>query len=422
MSAYAYAAAYVALYPLLFLAVNGSFSFDLKDFNNPLMGVNAPLVAVAGNSWSHKIEIVACYAAIALLLFANLKSVARGLRGHIAIMALPLLAIASMLWSQDWKQTAVFSMFLAISTVFAVFLSRRFSPEQQMQVIVLTCLLAVVGSILMVAFMPSTGIDGKTRLGGWQGLFPHKNVCALQLVLLASPLLTKSTSTSRDKVLRVSLMLLAFGVIVMTTSRTGWIVFGLTLAFNRSLTFLKHWQRADRVIGAMAGILLTAVLVYAAVSNYQMILPLLGKDQTLTGRTQIWHAVVVSAAKRPLLGYGYDAFWLNGLKGEAVNTALATGYVALGNAENGVLQVWLDLGLVGVGLLLVMLYRSTKNGLACLSHRSPPYINWYLTIIFFTLLSLVDGNKFIAPNSIEWPLFVIAYCGLSVEAKRCAQQ
>jgi exopolysaccharide production protein ExoQ len=39
---------------------------------------------------------------------------------------------------------------------------------------------------------------------------------------------------------------------------------------------------------------------------------LLGKDETLTGRTEIWASVDRAIADRPWLGHGYAAFWIQG--------------------------------------------------------------------------------------------------------------
>ena len=42
----------------------------------------------------------------------------------------------------------------------------------------------------------------------------------------------------------------------------------------------------------------------------------------------------------------------------------------------------------------------------------------YIVLMFFTLLTLVDGNKFMVPNALEWPVFMMAYVGLDNEARR----
>ena len=39
------------------------------------------------------------------------------------------------------------------------------------------------------------------------------------------------------------------------------------------------------------------------------VVPLLGKDATLTGRTKIWDAIWRQIQERPWTGYGYSAVW-----------------------------------------------------------------------------------------------------------------
>ena len=91
---------------------------------------------------------------------------------------------------------------------------------------------------------------------------------------------------------------------------------------------------------------------------------LLGKDVTLTGRTGIWSAVLDSIAKRPLLGYGYQAFWL-GLEGESYRVILAVSWV-LAQAQNGFLDVTLEMGIAGLTIVLLVFGFAFRDGVVCL--------------------------------------------------------
>lgn len=42
----------------------------------------------------------------------------------------------------------------------------------------------------------------------------------------------------------------------------------------------------------------------------------------------------------------------------------------------------------------------------------------YIVLIFFRLISLVDGGKFMFPNALEWPVSMMTYVGLENEARR----
>jgi len=144
---------------------------------------------------------------------------------------------------------------------------------------------------------------------------------------------------------------------------------------------------------------------------------LIGKGATLSGRTDIWQAVFLSIVKRPWTGFGYAAFWVAGAP-EATRLAQLLGDKTLGNAENGVLQLWLEVGLVGVLIMFVLLIRSTRNAIACFRSNTPNYAIWYISIIFINLLALVDGDKFLLWTSLEWAMFIMADVGLANEARR----
>jgi O-antigen ligase len=75
-----------------------------------------------------------------------------------------------------------------------------------------------------------------------------------------------------------------------------------------------------------------------------------GRDPTLTGRTVIWDAVLRMPIN-PLLGAGYESFWV----GDRINAVWNLTGPGINEAHNGYLEVYLQLGLVGVVLLTTFL-------------------------------------------------------------------
>jgi exopolysaccharide production protein ExoQ len=72
---------------------------------------------------------------------------------------------------------------------------------------------------------------------------------------------------------------------------------------------------------------------------------MVGRNSTLTGRTDIWASLVPDVEKRPLLGYGFSSFW--------TPRSRSTHIVA--EAHNGYLEVWLGLGIVGLVITVVFI-------------------------------------------------------------------
>ncbi len=83
---------------------------------------------------------------------------------------------------------------------------------------------------------------------------------------------------------------------------------------------------------------------------------ILGRDLTLTGRTDIWQAVL-NEPINPLLGTGYYSFWL----GDRVERVSANFYYQLNEAHNGYLETYLNNGLIGLFLLVILLVSAARQ-------------------------------------------------------------
>jgi exopolysaccharide production protein ExoQ len=91
----------------------------------------------------------------------------------------------------------------------------------------------------------------------------------------------------------------------------------------------------------------------------------LGRDPTLTGRTTVWK-LVTNYASSPLFGTGFESFWL----GERLDKILSI-IPGLNEAHNGYLEVYLNLGWVGVMLLALIIVVGYRNVVHALRHDSP---------------------------------------------------
>jgi O-antigen ligase len=82
----------------------------------------------------------------------------------------------------------------------------------------------------------------------------------------------------------------------------------------------------------------------------------LGRDPTLSDRTKIW-AILLGMHTNPIIGTGYESFWL----GQRLDYFWTnSGLGRLNEAHNGYLEVYLELGMVGIFLLggfLIATYR-----------------------------------------------------------------
>ena len=161
------------------------------------------------------------------------------------------------------------------------------------------------------------------------------------------------------------------------TRRTDLVCYGLLLAMVAWLTPLANSKTS--LLAFVCGIavilalqfpqikrnlwsFLIATVLIAAISNVFFsiqgaVLEASGRDATLTGRTEIWKTVL-NEPNNPLLGTGYASFWL----GERLQRIWALyPRTPLLQAHNGYIEVYLNLGVVGVALLGAVLWTGLRN-------------------------------------------------------------
>jgi len=410
---------WILLIPMLFFASNGGWSFMGASTNNGISGYQA-IAETESTGGAHTYISLGCYLIVLGALFVNQKRLFRACTQNWLILALPLLAIFSTVWSQFPKTTILYSAYMLLDTLFAVYLVSRFRPEQQMSLFLLTGAFALVISIAEAIVYPAGGIDAKEGAHAWEGMYNHKNIAAMLTLLFMLPVFCVPMKTAAQRAFRVVYIVLSLGFIVLTTARTGWLQTGIVLLAMVGIRMLRKFSNRDRPTLIFAIIPIVLGCIIGATVAYPYLAVLMGKDPTLTGRTIIWKACIQSALKRPLLGYGFFAFWFE-LHGEAANTALAAGDVNLGNAENGVLQLWLEVGLVGVAILAAMMLKTCRNALRVAFRKDTPgYVDWYIALLVFTILSVVDGAKFLIPHALYWMMYLVADLGLAAAARQTA--
>jgi exopolysaccharide production protein ExoQ len=339
--------------------------------------------------------------------------------GHILSIArrftifvlLALLACISAIWSQEPKQSLIYGTFMVVNIGFAFYLSARFSPRHQMLTLYIVGWLVTAVSLLSVFLFPGYGVDHRVDNGAWIGVYGHKNWCSIMESAFLATAIYRKASSQLSEFLRLSFICLAVLLIAMSKSRTGWISALSMIIVMLLLAALKRFSQKDRAaVGLLIGSGVTLCMA-AMASNYDLLMQFIGKDATLTGRTEIWALVVASAMKRPLFGYGYQAFWGMGLRGESATISLNFGWIP-GHAHDGLLNVWITLGAVGVGLLLLTILQAIRDAIKALRRNPDNEVLWYVSLLVLTMVSNIAEVTYMSPNNLGWILFVVACVGL----------
>ncbi len=103
-------------------------------------------------------------------------------------------------------------------------------------------------------------------------------------------------------------------------------------------------------------ICLSILLLYSIPGIQEAFVRMIGRETTLTGRTDLW-TELLSEPIDPILGTGYQSFWL----GPSAKRMWAEYYFHPNQAHNGYLETYLNGGLVGVFLLIAMIFSTGRS-------------------------------------------------------------
>jgi len=415
---YTLAITWVLLIPLLVFASGGGFSFQYTSINTEL-GVLGAGVTASSQSESGMLRIQTYVVTLicGLLTMPGLRAIVRGFGENSLLSTLVVVAFGSAFWSLSARATLAASGFLTVNVALAFFLLWRFSSNDVMKLLMLVGAIAAVGSLILIFFFPQYGtqLRGSYAHGAWQGIFGHKNACAETLTYLVIPACFVKLSGRYSWMFRMSYLLTLVWLIAMTQSVGGWVMCFCTLCSALLLLQLRKTFGKDMVTCVLIIVALVASLAFLIFLNLEPLLALFGKDATLTGRTVLWHYLSVALLKQPLTGFGYMAFWQQ--PGDSTNIRILMNWRALSYAENGIIELWLGLGLIGVTLFVAVFARAIRDGIYCFRRDATPATMFYISILIFTVFANIEAGKVMYPSHLECILQYLAFVGLRHERR-----
>jgi exopolysaccharide production protein ExoQ len=219
---------------------------------------------------------------------------------------------------------------------------------------------------------------------------------------------------------RVSQIIFCLTAIAFSRAATAYMLTVVYLGYVMTMKMLRGFRKKDYFVICILLLMAFSAATAVIVIRPDFLFSLLGKDVTLTGRTGIWSAVIDSIAKRPLLGYGYDAFWL-GLEGESYRIILAVSWV-LAQAQNGFMDVMLEMGAAGLAIVLLVFGFAFRDALTCLFRSRDDAqlraVEWYLAIVILTLIYNLDESFLFAAKHLGSMIFLLSCVGLKMEWMR----
>lgn len=353
-----------------------------------------------------------------IILFKRHFPLTASLKNNFLAVSILIYSLLSVLWSRDpgisfrrWGREAV-------ALLIALLLCSEKYPIRTIKSAFKKAIYAALPlSILLIKYYPRYGRSYGRWSGEveWEGIASQKNglaiLCAIAILFLIwslGPDLKNWSQSSQRLPIFIDIFMVSLALYLMMGPRR-------TLAYSATsflaltvglicLIFLKwavkHGINIEKKTIILA-IIIIAIGIFIPFSGkipIKSIPNLLNRNETLTGRTDIWSALIPYAKKNILLGHGFGGFWTTSLRNEIGS-----------HAHNGYLNTILDLGLVGVSLFIIFIIILLKRSLFLLNPNTKIsfFFISFIFIILFRNISEVSLGEF--TNYSTWLLLAWSF-------------
>jgi exopolysaccharide production protein ExoQ len=341
---------------------------------------------------------------------------------NIALMAFLLFALVSFVWSdfpfvslKRWVRD--FGNYLMVLVV-----SSDPRPLEAVRTLLRRlCYLLIPLSIVLIKYYPEISRQYEVWTGTFSNAGPTTSKNMLGVACLISGLFFFWDTVTRwcehkdrltRRIIRLNLAFLAMTLWVLnsansTTSSVCLVLGCMVIAAAHSNLFQRHATLLKVLIPASFCFYLILALGFGMNGE---LAGAVGKDPTLTDRTKIWE-FLLGMHTNPLLGVGYESFWL----GPRLQLFWErSGVGRLNEAHNGYLEVYLNLGIVGLFLLGGFLMASYRT----ICRRLTPFSSLAsLTLAVWTLMVFYSVTEAGFRSGLLWVTFLLGAVAVPVLAE-----
>lgn len=214
-------------------------------------------------------------------------------------------------------------------------------------------------SAIFIKYFPQIGRQASNSGENmFTGVATHKNSLGLLVFVFVLIIVWDLIQIVRDKsdpqrklqiAIRIGILLLGAWLLGTCDSQTSvlCLIIGATVFWGSGR--LVRMKRGKHVLIACLALVFCLMALDKSLGLSNAVIAALGRNPTLTGRTDIWR-VVMEQKTDPIIGEGFYIFW-DTAKGGAVADQL----MKINSSHNGYLETYVDGGLVGDFLLALFL-------------------------------------------------------------------
>ncbi len=343
------------------------------------------------------------YLISAVILLSHQKETIGFIKNNSVLFLFIIFILLSGFWAELPQVSLRRSIALLGTTIFGTYLALRFQPSEFYRLLALVFMLLALESLLLAVFVPHIGTEPYFD-GAWRGALGFKNDFGRIMVLSATLFWLLSNKADHLRFVYLGFFALSVFLVIMSQSRSAWVVSFFLLFLIPILIYMQNSSRTF-ILRALVVIVLCAIIVTLfLLPNLDEFLALINRDTTLTGRTTIWLSAINIGIERPWLGSGYRSFWTESVRGFLI---------LAGHGHNSFLDMWLELGFVGLALFVTTLVIALNQAVMQMKRSSGRKAIWPVIFLVYLLMYCMVAKVLPDHGTITWVLYVVSLLFLS---------
>jgi hypothetical protein len=335
----------------------------------------------------------------------------------IELSLLIALMLGSVLWSAYPTQTISSFLIQAAVMISALFMIAVFSWRQILNIFANTIRAIIFGALAYELFLSILAFMAQASvLGVDANLFQSiRNIGQVPDGRTIDDLLLRNSFMGSWALMGLITFLVEFGVkkrrrpltmlsillslLMIVLSGSAGIVFASVAVGLAGIVSLlaegkdkETRHRYYRVAWALSGLIGFLVLIFR-----RPVFEFLGKSPDMTHRTDIWRSVFDLVSERPLEGWGFIGVWAPGV--EPFSGLIVINGIEYFQAHNSYLEMWFQLGAVGLLLFLILLTRTFIKTWRLGVHHSNLLYLWPLLLLATQLVRGITESRLLVQSA-----------------------
>jgi len=320
------------------------------------------------------------------------------------------LSVASVVWSINPGESVRRVVAVGFTSLAGVALAARYRWAQMAEIMAIAFAGLCVLSFLVAAAIPSMGVMSELFPGAWRGLWSEKNALGNNMALFFPVLAAAAILNPKRWVMWAGACALCFLLLLLSTSKTSLLATLLAMVGIAFVAVVRS-SRIMAVVASYSAVLVIGLAAGVIILASGFVFELLGKDATLTGRTQIWTAIMMEVDKHPLLGHGYGTVWTDtGSWGPLPWIVKHAGFKPI-HAHSSWMEMLLWLGWTGLIAWIVFYAQTMIAGIVSIFRDKGAYLAFPF-LLAYSMISITESVT-LTYNDLRWVIFVAIACKLA---------